>query len=417
MAERLRAAGIEPVAVVNTAGHPVVYGEWLGAPGKPTALIYGHFDVQPVDPLAQWVSPPFAPEIRDERLYARGASDDKGNMLTPILAVEALLRTAGCLPVNVKFLFEGEEEIGSPSLGAFIDENKTRLACDVVLNADGSQFSEEQGLLLLGLRGLCALQIDVHGPNRDLHSGIYGGTVENPARALATILAALHDSDGRVAVPGFYRDVAELGADERARLAAVPFDEQRYCEKIGLSGLSLQGEAGYTPAERTTIRPTIEINGMWSGFQGEGEKTILPASAHAKLSCRLVADQDPHEVLALVSDFILQAAPAGVRVNISRGESVGYPYRMPADHPANRLTAEILTAVYGHPPVAVYRGGTIPVCGLLLAKLGVYSVNLAFALEDEFQHAPNEFFRLASFRRAQEAFCLMLHRLAASALA
>lgn len=410
VAERMRAAGIESVQILPTGGHPVVYGDWLNAPGKPTVLIYGHFDTQPADPLALWDHPPFEPVVRDGRVYARGASDDKGNMLPPILAVEALLCTTGALPVNVKFLFEGQEEIGSPQIPAFVAAHREMLACDLVVSSDGGQWSETEPAILTGLRGGCGLQIDVRGPNRDLHSGIYGGAVQNPIHALAAILASMRGADGRILVEGFYDAVQPLTDDERRRFASVPFDETAYMEDLGVT--ALWGEAGYTVYERTWARPTLEINGVWGGFQGEGTKTVLPAEAHAKITCRLVANQDPATIVALITSHVQQHTPPGVTVTVTPLKFLAKPYLMRFDHPGNRAVRDVLVHMYGREPYEVRSGGSIPICTILLDELGVYTVNFAFALEDERQHSPNEFFRLSSFRRGQEGYCLLLERLA-----
>ena len=268
VAARMRAAGIEEVRILPTGGHPVVYGEWLHAPDKPTVMIYGHFDTQPVDPLDLWTHPPFEPTIEGDRLYARGATDDKGNLLAPILAIEALLKTECALPLNVKFFFEGQEEIGSPQLPAFVAGHKELLACDLILSADGGQFSETEPALQVGLRGICALQIDVRGPTRDLHSGGFGGAVQNPIHALAHLLDSMRNPEGKIMVEGFYDAIPPLTEDERTRIAAVPYDEAAYKEDLGVA--DLYGEPGYSTRERTWVRPTLEVNGIWGGFQGEG---------------------------------------------------------------------------------------------------------------------------------------------------
>ena len=409
---RLQAIGIEHVQTLPTAGHPVVYGDWLHAPGAPTLLIYGHFDVQPAAAEDGWSSPPFEPRLMQDRIYGRGASDDKGNMFAPIVAVEALLRTAGTLPVNVKFLFEGQEEIGSPQLAPFIAGHRELLACDLVLSADGGQWSEREPTLLLSLRGICALQVDVTGPASDLHSGIYGGTVHNPLHALAALIASLHDGDGRVSVPGFYDDVVEPSPEQRRQYAGVPFDETAYLRTTGAP--ALYGEAGWSTYEREWVRPTVEVNGMWGGFQGAGDKTVLPASAHAKITCRLVANQQPARILDLMVAHLQRQAPAGVQVECHPSGVHGAPYSVAADHPGNRAAAAVLERLYGRPPLHTGTGGSIPICGLLLEQLGVHTIGFSFALDDEGAHGPDEFFRLASFRRAQEAYCMILHKLAAA---
>ena len=291
VANRLAAAGLEHVHILPTAGHPVVFGEWTHAPGKPTVMIYGHFDTQPADPLELWTSPPFLPEIRDDRVYARGASDDKGNMLIPILAVEALLKTEGALPINVKFFLEGQEEIGSPQLAALIASQKDKLSCDLVLSADGGQYAEDQPALLVAFKGLAGVQIDVRGARTDLHSGVYGGAVSNPIHSLVHILDSMRSPEGKILVDGFYNEVVPLSAEDRAAIAAIPFDEQAYQESIGVD--ALLPEPGYTPQEHLAARPTLEVNGIWGGFQGEGIKTVLPNEAHAKITCRLVPTRTP----------------------------------------------------------------------------------------------------------------------------
>lgn len=411
VAARMKRAGLEGVRVMATGGHPVVYGEWLHAPGKPTVMIYGHFDVQPVDPVDLWESPPFEPVVKDGRLYARGSNDDKGNMLLPIVAAEALLNTTGALPVNVKFFFEGQEEIGSPTLPNFIIENQALFACDMVISSDGGQYSEEQPALLVGLRGLSALQIDVQGPAYDLHSGMYGGAVQNPIHALVRILDSMRAPDGRILVEGFYDRVRPLSNEERAQIAAIPLDRGEFTTQIGLTEADGFGEPGFSARERTWARPTLEINGIWGGFQGAGTKTVLPAQAHAKITCRLVADQDPVEIGELIAAHVEQQMPPGVKVTVQTLPNAATPYLMPADHPGNLAARDVLTAMYGKEPYYVRSGGSIPACTLFLNTLGAYTVNFAFALNDERQHSPNEFFRLASFEKGQGAYCRLLERL------
>jgi acetylornithine deacetylase/succinyl-diaminopimelate desuccinylase-like protein len=411
VATRLRASGIEKVEVLPTGGHPVVYGEWLHAPGKPTVLIYGHFDVQPVDPLHLWSQPPFEPVIREGRIYARGATDDKGNLLAPLLAIEALLKSEGKLPVNLKFFFEGQEEIGSPTIALFLAKERERFACDFIFSADGSQWGEEQPSLLLGLRGLIALQIDLYGANSDLHSGMHGGVIQNPIHALVRLLDSMRSPEGKILVGGFYDSVQTLSAEERAKIAALPFDETAYKAQLGLDGLALFGEPGYSPRERTWIRPTLEINGIWGGFQGEGVKTVLPNEAHAKISCRLVPHQDPDQIFSQVANHVAQHTSPGVRVTVRPLTTGSHPYLVPADYPANQIAAQVLTELYGRSPLQVRMGGSIPVCALFLKELGVYTVNFAFGLNDENLHAPDEFFRLASFERAQTGYGMLLQKL------
>jgi len=407
--ERMTAAGIESVRIVPTGGHPVVYGEWFRGSGRPTVLIYGHFDVQPVDPLDLWENPPFEPIIRDGRIYARGATDNKGNLFIPIIVAEAMLKTGGSLPVNLKFLFEGQEEIGSPQLPGFMAANKDLLSCDLVLSADGGQWDEDQPALVLGTRGLAAVFVDVQGPDHDLHSGSYGGTIANPIHALVQILDSMHDRDGRVAVDGFYEDVRSLTDEERAQLSRVPFDEAEYLEKIGAT--SVFGEPGFATYERAWARPTLEINGISGGFQEEGLKTVLPSRAHAKISCRLVADQDPSRIGDLMLAHVERVSPPGVKVTATRAESGALPYLVTADHQGMRIAATVLQELYGKEPYHARSGGTIPVNALFLQYLGAYTIVFGFALKDERQHSPNEFFRLSSYDRGQKGYGMLLNRL------
>ena len=409
VAARLKTAGIENVQVLPTGGHPVVYGDWLHASGKPTVLIYGHFDTQPVDPLELWSKPPFEPALKENRVYARGASDDKGNMLAPILSLEALLRTEHKLPVNVKCFFEGQEEIGSPQLPEFISANRELLACDLIFSADGGQWDEDQPALMIGLRGLCALQIDVQAAKSDGHSGTFGGTIMNPIHALASLLGSMHTPEGKVAVEGFYDAVRPLSDVERAQIAQIPYDESDYKAKLGVN--ELHGEPGFSTYERAWCRPTLEVNGIWGGFQGEGVKTVLPATAHAKISCRLVPDQDPQQMLKQVSAHIEKNAPQGVAVKVHPDRSTAYPYLIPHDHPGNRAARHVHKEIYGKEPYFARMGGSIPVCGIFLKELGAYTVNFAFGLQDENAHGPDEFFRLKNFSRSQQAYALLLEQL------
>ncbi|MCB9107695.1 MAG: dipeptidase [Anaerolineales bacterium] len=409
VAQRLTAAGVEHVQVLPTAGHPAVYGDWLHAPGQPTILIYGHFDTQPVDPLHLWDSPPFKPVVKDGRVYARGASDDKGNMFIPILAVEALLQADGVLPVNVKFCFEGQEEIGSPQMPEFVAAHKDLLACDLVVSADGGQWSETEPAILLSLKGVCSIEISIKGANSDLHSGTYGGTIQNPIHALVRLLDSMRSPEGKILVEGFYDSVVELTEAQRAEIARVPFDEAEYLAELGLS--EPFGEPGYTTRERAWVRPTLEINGIWGGFQGQGVKTVLPNEAHAKITCRLVADQNPSEIVKLLIAHVEKHAPPGVTVEVLVLSMWGKPYSIPADHPGNEAARAVHLELYGREPYYNRTGGSIPICGLFLDHLQAYTVNFAFGLRDERAHAPNEFYRLSSFERGQRAYGKLLHRL------
>lgn len=405
-AARLRAAGMEHVEIMPTGGHPVVYGDWLHAADRPTILIYGHFDVQPVDPLSLWTTPPFEPAIRDGRVYARGASDMKGNLLLTILAVESWLITEGMLPVNVKFLLEGQEEIGSPQLPDFIQRHRELLACDLAVSADGGQYGEDQPALLIGLRGGCGLQIDVRGPAADLHSGLYGGIVHNPNHALVRILDSMRSPQGAVLVEGFYDDVVSLSAEEREAIAAVPFDETGLKKALDVDDFF--GEPGFTPVERNWARPTLEIVGMWGGFQGEGVKTVLPSEAHAKITCRLAPDQDPRRIVELITAHVERVSPPGVRVTTTPLPFVARPYLIPADHPGNEVAASVLREVYGREPFYMRMGASVPVCETILTELGAYTVTFGFGLNDENLHSPDEFWRLSSFEKGQHAWGLLI---------
>ena len=410
VANRVTQAGLENAAVMETGGHPVVYGDWLHAPGQPTVLIYGHLDVQPVDPLDLWDHPPFEPRLADDRVSARGASDSKGNMFPTIVALEGLLQSEGRLPVNVKLCYEGQEEIGSPQISDFLARHKEKFACDIAVSSDGGQFDAEQPSLTVALRGICAVQVDITGPSRDLHSGSYGGAVRNPNHALAAMLAGLHNRDGSVAVPGFYDRVREATAEERAQTAAVPFSEEEFLTETGAPAVF--GAPGYTTRERIWHRPTLEINGVWGGYQEAGIKTVLPSRAGAKITCRLVADQDPEEIRTLLIDHLTNAAPEGVVVEVQRLSMDGKPYEIPSGNRFNRIAAEVLTEEYGKAPVYLRAGGSIPITGCFRDHLGVHTVNFGFGLKDELAHSPNEFFRLSSFRRSQRLYARLLRRMA-----
>ena len=407
--DRLKVAGIEGVQTHPTGGHPIVYGDWLHAPGKPTIMIYGHFDIQPVDPLELWSQPPFEPVVRDNRIYARGASDDKGNMLVPILAVEAMLKTQSALPVNVKFFFEGQEEIGSPQLPDFISSHRDLLTCDLVLSADGGQWDENQPALIIGRRGLAGLQIDIKGADHDVHSGTFGGTFQNPIHALSRLISSMRNLDGRILVEGFYDGVRDLSDPERAQITAIPYNETEYKDRLGVK--ELFGEPRYSTYERTWVRPTLEVNGIWGGFQGEGIKTVIPSQAHAKITCRLVPDQDPDKIVELVRTHIEHHLPPGVTGSVQKLPGNAYPYLIPYNHPGNQAARVVLKKLYGKEPYVARMGGTIPVCGIFLKELGAHMVNFAFGLKDENIHAPDEFFRINSFELGQEAYCMVLEQL------
>ena len=397
IAADLHASGIEHVEVSETTAHPIVYGEWLHAEDAPTVIVYCHYDVQPVDPLDLWTSPPFEPVVVDGRMLARGASDDKGQLHIHLRALEALLATRGKLPVNLKFVFEGDEESTSGHLDGWLESNADRLAADFALISDTGFFEGNLPAITVGLRGLMYAQIDVTGTAVDLHSGSYGGAVQNPANALAEIIAALKGPDGRIRVPGFYDDVAPLTEVQRDALAALPFDDDAYLQHLGLP--DLHGEVGYTTLERRGVRPTLDVNGMWSGFQGEGSKTIIPAHAHAKVSCRLVPNQDPDRIFEQFRAYVEAIAPPGVVTTVQYLGS-GNPSVTPIDHPATQAAARALEATFGRAPVYIREGGSIPVCASFERILGLPVVLMGFTPPDDNAHAPNEWMDLANYETA-----------------
>ncbi len=394
LASDLEAAGLEHVEVCETGGHPIVYADWLGAVGAPTVLLYGHYDVQPVDPLDEWEATPFEPVVRDGRVLARGASDDKSNIAIATAAVEALLATRGALPVNLKVVFEGEEESSSIHLDPWLEANAGRLAADAAFVADSGFFAGNVPAITVGLRGICAAEIHVRGPVQDVHSGVFGGTIENPANALAAIIAALKGPDGRIRIPGFYDDVVTLSDDDRAAAAALPFDEEAY--RAALDVPVLTGEVGWTTLERRASRPTLDVNGIWGGFSGEGSKTIIPGRAHAKITCRLVADQDPDRIFALLRDHVLRIAPPGVTVEVT-SLGGGRPLLTPTDGPATRAYARALEETFGRAPLYVREGGSVPVAASFAAILGLPVTVMGFMPPDGNFHAPNEWMDLANF--------------------
>jgi len=402
VAAEVAAAGPFTVRTVSTAGNPVVYGEWLGAPGKSTVLVYGHYDVQPPDPLEKWDSPPWTPTLRDDRLYARGVSDDKGPMLIPIAVAEAFFAAAGGLPVNVKFLFEGEEEIGSRHLDAFLQQHKDLLAADVVISADGAMWRIDEPSLTVASRGLCGLELTLTAASKDLHSGRHGGGVANPLHAMATLIASLHEANGRVAVAGFYDEVRELSFNERAALAELRYDEQAYLTQIGAPAAF--GEPGYTTLERQWTRPTLEVNGMWGGYQGPGQKTVIPSEAHAKITCRLVPDQDPETVAARVARHLEAHVPRGTRLSLSLAEHGSRAAHIGTDHFALKAADAALRATYGVKPLVVRMGGTVPIAELFKRHMNLDTVFFSFSTADEDFHAPNEFFRIHRLHEGLEAW-------------
>lgn len=412
VAARLGAAGLTDARVHETPGHPVVTASWMNAPGAPTVLVYGHYDVQPPDPLDRWNSPPFEPTERGGKLYARGVSDDKAPMLIPIRVAEAYLQTRGTLPVNVKFLFEGEEEIGSPHLAAFVRAHAAGLQADFVLSADGGMWRADLPTLTVSARGLAALEFTVRGPGKDLHSGRHGGGLHNPLHALAAMVASLHDAEGRVSVASFYDDVLPIPPEVRAETAALPFRDAAYQRDVDAPATF--GEPGYSTLERQWYRPTLELNGLWGGYTGEGSKTVLPGEAHAKITCRLVPGQDPARVRERIEAHLRRHTPPGVTVTFGDSEHGAPAYRIPPDHLGLRVGHEALRSVYGRDPLMVGMGGSIPICDTFRDVLGMDTVFFSFAVGDENIHGPNEFFRLARFQEGAHAWATYFELLAHS---
>ena len=393
--ELLLAAGADTAELIPSAGNPLVFAEKHVADDADTILVYGHYDVMPAEPLELWQTPPFEPVVRDGRIWGRGADDDKGQTMIQVKAFEYLVRH-GLLRHNMKFILEGEEEIGSPNLAAFLAEHRERLRCDVIFVSDTSMLGADLPSLTTGLRGLAYWEVEVTGPNRDLHSGHFGGAVANPINVLCEMLARVVDGDGRIRVPGFYDDVEELPAAERAMLAAIPFDEEAYKQAIGVR--ALRGERGYSTLERNACRPSFDICGIWGGYTGEGSKTVLPSKAFAKVSCRLVPHQDHAVISRLFADYLQSIAPECVRVEV-RPMHGGQGYVCPIDHPAYRAAERGFEAAFGKRPLAVRRGGSIPIISDFERELGVKTILMGFGLESNAIHSPNENCRLDIFRK------------------
>ncbi|HWH23932.1 MAG TPA: dipeptidase [Candidatus Limnocylindria bacterium] len=413
LVERLSAMGFEHAEASPTGGHPIVYADWLHAEDAPTVLVYGHYDVQPVDPLDLWHKPPFEPVVENGRVYARGAADDKGQVHLHLWAARAWLETAGRLPVNLRIVFEGEEESGSTNFDGWIEANRERLAADLALISDTGFFEGNLPAITIGLRGLMYCQVDVTGSKLDLHSGTYGGNVQNPANALATIIAGLRNADGNVAVPGFYDDWRPLTVRERAEFGRLPFDADAFTREHGLH--SVWGEPGFSPLERRGARPTLDVNGIWGGFQGEGSKTIIPAHAHAKISCRLVPDMDPARTFERVRDHVMALAPAGVEVSVTRINDGNWSLT-PIDHPATQAAGACLEEVFGVAPVYLREGGSIPAAATFGSILGLPVVLLGFTPPDDQAHAPNESMRLDNYEGGVRTIARYWARLADTAL-
>ena len=409
-ADELTRIGMQNVHLVDTPGNPVVRAEWLGAPGAPTILFYGHYDVQPADPLELWTTPPFEPTVRDGELFARGACDDKGQVFMHFKAIEAHMKQTGSLPVNIKVILEGEEEVGSVNLDEFIRANREALAADVVMISDTEMFERGIPSLCYGLRGLAYFQIDVRGTKTDLHSGTFGGAVANPAMVLAQVLAQMKDRGGRIKIPGFYDDVRELSETERAEFKRLPFNETRYRKDLGAP--KLFGESGYTTIERTTARPTFEVNGLLSGFTGEGAKTVLPAVAMAKVSMRLVPDQNPERVGELFEAYLKKVMPKTVEWKLTRMHG-GMPWMASLDNKYVQAAGRAIEKGFGKAPVFTREGGSIPVVATFQKELGVPSVLFGVGLPDDRIHAPNEKIDLGNFHNGVIASAVLYEEIAA----
>jgi acetylornithine deacetylase/succinyl-diaminopimelate desuccinylase-like protein len=391
-------AGADTATIFDTEGHPIVYGEKIVNPTWPTVLVYGHYDVQPADPLELWHSGPFDPVIKDGKIYARGACDDKGQFYMHVKALEVMVNT-NTLKTNIKFCIEGEEEIGSPNLGKFVASHKDLLKADVVLISDTAMISMETPSIDTGVRGLSYIEVEVTGPNRDLHSGVYGGAVANPATILAKMIASCHDENNHITIPGFYDDVIESSQPERELMAKAPFDEEEYKKDLGVE--STYGERGYTTNERTGIRPTLEVNGIWGGYTGEGAKTVLPSKATAKISARLVPNQSSARITEILLAYFKKIAPKGVSVHATEHHG-GEPYLTPIDSIGYKAAAKAIETTFGKSPVPVRGGGSIPICSLFEKELGVKIVFMGFGLDSDNLHSPNEKYDLYNYYKGIE---------------
>ncbi len=394
--DQLNEIGLDKVTMHETDGHPIITAEKCPHEDRPTVLIYGHYDVQPSDPDELWKTPPFEPTVKDGRVYARGASDDKGQSFTHVKAIEAYMKTGTDLPVNVKFILEGEEEIGSPNLIPFIQANKDLLECDMVLISDTAMFGEDQPSITYGLRGLAYMEVHVTGPNRDLHSGVFGGAVENPANALAEIIAKLKDEDGVIQIPGFYDDVEPMTDEMREAYDKLPFDEEGYKKDLNLK--AVHGEKEYSTLERASARPSLDVNGLWSGYQGEGAKTVLPAKAGAKISMRLVPDQDPNKIAKLFTDYVNSLAPDTLTVEVEEHHG-GHPVVIDLDFYGLKAAAKAFEEVYNKDVLFAREGGSIPIVADFKKVLGVNSILMGFGQTKDALHSPNESFSLKDFHR------------------
>jgi acetylornithine deacetylase/succinyl-diaminopimelate desuccinylase-like protein len=395
VADSMKTAGLENIEIIATAKHPLVYADWLHAPGKPTVLCYGHYDVQPPDPLEEWISPPFEPVVRDGNLYARGSADDKGQMYMHIKAVEALLSTSGTLPVNLKFLIEGEEEVGGESVAKFVAENPAQLKADVALVSDTELFAEGLPTLCIGLRGLIYTEIEARGPARDLHSGMYGGAAPNAVFGLIELLAKMKDANGRIQIPGMYDDVAPPTPAEKRSWEHLPFNEKDFL-KNEVGSAQLTGEPGYSVLERTWARPTLEVHGIAGGFTGAGAKTVIPARATAKVSMRMVPNQNPEKIIAAYKKFVADNTPAGIQTEV-RVLSWGPAIMVNPDHPAIHVAASAFRDILGKETVFIRSGGSIPIVGDFAKYLGIPTILMGFGLPDDGLHSPNEKYKVANY--------------------
>lgn len=391
-------AGCDKAAVMPTDGHPAVFGEKIIDPSKPTVLVYGHYDVQPPEPLELWHSGPFEPVIKDGKVYARGSADDKGQFYMHVKALEILTRT-NSMATNIKFLIEGEEEVGSPNLGKFVAAHKDLLKADVILISDSSMLSMENPSLDTGVRGLSYIEVEVTAANRDLHSGTYGGAVANPITILAKMIASCHDENNHITIPGFYDDVVVAGPEERSLINKAPYDEKEYKDDLGVK--ELWGEKGYTTYERTGIRPTIELNGIWGGYQGEGAKTVLPSKASAKISARLVPNQSSHKMTEKLLNYFRSIAPSCVTVNAFEHHG-GEPYMTPIDSTGYKAAAKAVETTFGKQPIPVRGGGSIPICSILERELGIKIIFMGFGLDNDNLHSPNEKYNIENYYKGIE---------------
>jgi len=396
--QKLLEAGVEKADIFSTEGHPIVYAEKIIDKSNPTVLVYGHYDVQPSDPLELWHSGPFEPVIKDGKIYARGSADDKGQFYMHVKALETMVKT-NSLATNIKFIIEGEEEIGSPNLAKFVSTHKDLLKADVILISDTSMISLEHPSIDIGVRGLSYIEVEVTGANRDLHSGVYGGAVANPITVLAKMIASCHDENNHITIPGFYDDVIESTNQERTLMAEAPFDEKEYEKDLGIN--ALWGEKGYTTNERTGIRPTLELNGIWGGYTGEGAKTVLPSKAFAKISARLVPNQSSQKITEKLLSYFKSIAPASVTVKAAEHHG-GEPYMTPIDSKAYRAAAKAIETTFNKKPIPVRGGGSIPICSLFEKELGIKIVFMGFGLDSDNLHSPNEKFDLANFYKGIE---------------